>query len=143
MKQIESREWASADEEGQLDRTKAQRSRRRKAGSSHRHGDRTAWESASGRAGVTVTADSMLSRRKASGRWQRTEGNAECRQGRAEREDAMMGVGGEHTEERERAGRPAREAALCWVLDLLDIRSLQRAAPMSAHACTCLPGSCR
>lgn len=33
------------------DNTKAQRSRRRKAGSSHRHGDRTAWASANGRRG--------------------------------------------------------------------------------------------
>jgi hypothetical protein len=49
-----------------------------------------------------------------------------------------MGMGGELAEERERAGRPvtSREAvptSMCQ-LDLLDTRSLQRTAPMPAHA---------
>lgn len=64
------------------DNTKAQRSRRRKAGSSHRHGDRTAWESANGRGrrnhgSATRSEHSKCKAEEASGRWQRAEGG--CR----------------------------------------------------------------
>jgi hypothetical protein len=122
-----SREAGRQEGRKDSDNTKAQRSRRRKAGSSHRHGDGTAWESANGRrchsavvlrgsertlAASRGDAAELMSKEQCSG----SDGNG--RRARGGEGSALVG--------RARRGRllPGGCANLSQ-LDLLDTRSLQ------------------
>ena len=110
-----SKEWAlgGGRERTRKDNTKAQQSRWRKAGSSYRHYDTTAWEGANECALNAAQVSRQTGRlSKASGRWQRTEGNAELNEG------ALVGTGGVHKEERELTGRSLGQRRMRYQAEL-------------------------
>jgi hypothetical protein len=99
------------------------------AATDHWHGERTAWASANERAGVTaeeiqrsaaqrsvVQCSAVLEsswKRTNAGSGQRAEGIMQCGADGGSAAQCVVGMGGQHAEEREHAGRPGESEGDC------------------------------